>query len=112
MGNIGSAACCERDGADQVVEELALGCCPEARALDLQAVQAFAVEQTFAEHVESEDFVLQEAQGSDCNVGELEALAWQGVGRRRGQLEPTAVSVRDLAPVQGETCWKAGKGKV
>ena len=120
VGNTGSAACCERDGADQVVEELAPGYCPEARALDpqaVQAVQAVAVEQTLAEHVESEDFVLQEAQGSDCNVDELEALAWQGVGRRRGrrkrQQEQAAGSVSDLVPVpvHGEPSLRAGKGK-
>ena len=80
-------------------------------------MQAFAVEQTLVEHVESEDFVLQEAQGSDCNVDELEALAWQGVGRRRGrrrrQQEQAAGSVSDLAPVpvHGEPNLRAGKGK-
>ena len=117
VGNTGSAACCEGVGVDQVVEELALGYCPEARALDLQAVQAFAVEQTLVEHVESEEFFLQEAQGSDCNVDELEALAWQRVGRRRGrrrrQQEQAAGSVSDLVPVpvHGEPSLRAGKGK-
>ena len=78
-------------------------------------MQAFAVEQILVEHVESEDFVLQEAQGSDCNVGELEALAWQGVGRRRGrrrrQQEQAAGSASDLVPVHGEPSLRAGKGK-
>ncbi len=70
VGNTGAAACCEGAGADQVAEEFEHGYCPVARALDLKAVKAFAAEQTFVVRVESENFVLQEAQGSDCNFDE------------------------------------------
>ena len=81
------------------------------------AVEAVAAEQTFVVHVELKDFEVQEAQGSDCNFDELEALAWQGVGRRRGrrrrQQEQAAGFVSDLVPVpvHGEASLRAGKGK-
>ena len=58
---------------------------PEARALVLKAVEAFAVEQTLAVHVELEISVTPEAQDSDNHIAQPEALAWHGVGRRRGR---------------------------
>ena len=44
-------------------------------------------------HVELEDFEMQEAQGSDNNIAELEAFAWQGVDLK--DVEQEVVSYRE-----------------
>ena len=73
------------DPGRAMVPAFVMDYCPEARARLLKAMKAFAVEQTLAVHVELEISVTPEAQDSDNHIAQPEALAWHGVGRRRGR---------------------------